>query len=119
MVYARETRGICRHCKKDRMQKARGLCRACYNNKGICSRYMSIVETRTGIPILDEDDTLPTRQPGEPAYRCLWCGRYRNDDPMRLCNDCQHDYEQLAAGMPDDSHGECGGRPVGRRAQFA
>jgi len=52
----------------------------------------------------DSYETLkkPPRQPGEPHYRCLHCGRYKCDRPLRLCLECQGEMKRLLEDLPED-----------------
>lgn len=41
----------------------------------------------------------PIRMKGEKEQRCLWCGRFRCDDPLRLCDECQAWYDVRKAEL--------------------
>jgi hypothetical protein len=47
------------------------------------------------------------RRPGEPPYRCCWCGRWRCHEPLAACGLCRRWYERRARGMPREDR-RCG-----------
>lgn len=44
----------------------------------------------------------PKRAPGQPPCRCLWCLKFRCQELMSLCAECQGEYNHRAMGMPKD-----------------
>ncbi len=87
----------CEHCGKPLICQQRRFCTvACANHR---SRWG---EEKCGAR---EPNPLPARLPGEPAYRCVWCGRYTCHGPLRRCGECDREYEAAVVGMPECSEG--------------
>jgi hypothetical protein len=102
----------CCHCVIRRCTRPLDLCSVCWFNPVVREKVRreieGMVRERRGggdaesraEGAADRRMRRVERQPGEPAWRCFWCWRFRCSRPLQLCPECEATYQQLSAGMP-------------------
>jgi len=81
----------CRACGRRKTHQGFGLCWTCYRTVG---------HTGDAYDRSEEEDRRQERRPGDPPFRCLWCGEWKCAGPLRQCEDCRQHYRELAMDMP-------------------
>lgn len=105
----------CLHCRKPLRAHSRtqGLCKACIGDGEVVALYPQVKGCETDASACrkarageeaeaaaDARNRREGRAAGDPPWRCLYCGAWRCQGPLRICQECQRAYEEAAVGMP-------------------
>lgn len=104
---------LCQHCRTRAVARPGRLCYPCYGIEDVRELYVNKTKFRPRkAPEYDPPElpgALRPRQYGEPAYRCLWCMRWRCDFPLKLCVECQLDCDAIHGILDELGDKACAG----------